>query len=276
MEESCYYEPTTINITVAVFLIVGTIISYIPQYVAIIKARSSEGINFLMLAMALSSGFLTAINSGILKWQSVVCCLGLNSAECIKNNLATEQLLSALLCSLVLYALFVVYYDIRPTLSETREVRAKKKRISIITFFGVLVGSIIISAVCGTLYYDVHLRGTILANVAQGLGIASSILITLQWAPQIWTTYKLKDPGSLSIVMLLLQMPGALLVMFFQSILNSADVTTWAPYAFLFIEELILVVMCLYYTIRKKRNPHTSEQRRLLDEVETVSISETP
>jgi len=271
--KQCYFEPSVVNIVVAVFLILGTMCSYIPQYIAIVKAKSSDGINFIMLAIAVTSGFLTAINSGILKWEYVVCCLDLSSSQCIKNNLATEQLISALLCSLVLYILFVVYFRTQPYYHETLESRIRGKRVSIIVFITAIVLSIILAIVCGVLYYDVHLRGTILASIAQALGIISSILMIVQWAPQIYTTYKMRSPGNLSVLMLLLQMPGALLVMFFQAILNSADVTTWAPYAFLFVEQLILVVMCSIFNIQEKRNNNqqSSEKQRLLVEVETVS-----
>jgi len=225
-----------------------------------------------MLAIAVTSGFLTAINSGILKWQAVVCCLDLSSSQCLKNNLATEQLISALICSLILYVLFVVYYRVQPYYHETLESRVKGKWVSIIVFIAIVIVSIILAIICGVLYYDVHLRGTVLAKIAQALGIVSSILMIVQWAPQIYTTYKMRSPGNLSVLMLLLQMPGALLVMFFQAILNSADVTTWAPYAFLFVEQLILVVMCSIFNIQKQRmkDHQNSEKQRLLVEVETA------
>jgi len=270
-DPDCYFEPSTENIIIAVFLMVGTAVSYVPQYVAIVRAKSSDGINFLMLALALSSGFLTAINSGILKWTHIVCCLDLYSVQCLKNNLATEQLVASLLCNIGLYILYIVYFDIHPTQMETREAKIKKKKLSILTLMITLIGSIVISTICGILFYDIHLRATILVKVAQTLGYTSSILIAIQWTPQIWTTFKLKDPGSLSILMLLLQMPGALLVMYFQAILNAADASTWVPYAFLFLEELLLVIMCLYYIVRNRRlNKQNSEERRLLEEVETA------
>jgi len=273
--KDCYFEPSVINIVVALFLIVGTMMSYIPQYLAIIRAKSSEGISFMMLAIAVESGFLTAINSGILKWENVVCCLDLSSMECLKNNLATEQLMGALVCSLVLYALVIVYYRTEPTPFQSRDARVKMKVLSMAIFAIVIVSSIILSIICGILYYDIKLRGTILSTIAKALGTTSSILMILQWAPQIFTTYRARDPGNLSVLMLLLQMPGALLVMFFQAVLNSADITTWAPYAFLFLEQLILVVMCSIFSIQKRRNgdqsQQNSEKRRLLVEVDTVS-----
>jgi len=106
-----------------------------------------------------------------------------------------------------------------------------------------------------------------MAGYAQFLGLASAILIVLQWAPQIYTTWKLKSQGSLSIMMLLLQIPGALLVIFFQGVVNKADPTTWAPYVFGCIEQIILVAMCAaFYFRNRNRTPSTiaSETESLL------------
>jgi len=138
----------------------------------------------------------------------------------------------------------------------------------------VFLGSAILSVICGILYYDVHLRGSILATIAQILGTISSILMIFQWAPQIYTTWKKKSAGALSLLMLLLQMPGALLVMFFQAVLNAADITTWAPYAFLFVEQLILVILISIYRMRERTlGGSEKEARRLLDdEVDSVSV----
>jgi hypothetical protein len=37
------------------------------------------------------------------------------------------------------------------------------------------------------------------------LGYCSAICMVLQWAPQIYMTYRMKGPGSLSVLMIILQ-----------------------------------------------------------------------
>eukprot|EP01118_Nematostelium_gracile_P005978 TRINITY_DN190_c0_g1_i1.p1 TRINITY_DN190_c0_g1~~TRINITY_DN190_c0_g1_i1.p1 ORF type:complete len:262 (-),score=33.33 TRINITY_DN190_c0_g1_i1:47-832(-) len=241
--EQCYFEPTAMNISVALVLMLGTIISYVPQYVAIVKAKSSEGLSFLMMAIGLTGGFLIAVNSGILKWSYAVCCLDLNTLGCLKNNLASEQLLASLGCVLVLYILYIKYHPLETTSKVTREQRKKQRRTAIILLIVVAILSVIVSAICGILYYNIQLRNGTVKTIGKALGIAAAICMVVQWTPQIYTTFINKSQGNLSIIMLLLQMPGALMVMFFQAILNGADVSTWLPYAFLFIEQLILVIM---------------------------------
>jgi cystinosin len=269
--EQCYFEPTAMNISVALVLMLGTIISYVPQYVAIIKAKSSEGLSFLMMAIGLTGGFLIAVNSGVLKWSYAICCLDLNTLGCLKNNLATEQLLASLGCVLVLYILYIKYHPMEPTAKISYEKRKKQKKISIIVLIVVAVLSVIISVICGILYYNIELRNGTVKTIGQVLGVAAAISMVIQWTPQIYTTFVNKSQGNLSILMLLLQMPGALLVMFFQAILNKSDISTWLPYAFLFVEQFILVTLCVYFNFQeKKRKSKNNEKQRLLGEIESV------
>lgn len=47
------------------------------------------------------------------------------------------------------------------------------------------------------------------------IGIIAGVTMGSFWMPQIWTTFKLKDAGSLSLIMLLLTTPGAYLTVYF-------------------------------------------------------------
>jgi len=270
----CYEEPTVLNIFVGVFLITGITISYIPQYVAIIRARSSDGINFGMLALSLLSAFLSGINAGVLNWPEVVCCLDLTTPQCFKNNLSTEQIFSGLICTTILYTLFLVYFKTEETKDETHETRQRRKNLAMGTYVGVIVLSIGLSITAGVLYYNVHLRGSILQVIAKVLGLVSAVLIVVQWTPQIYTTYKMKSPGSLSVLMLILQIPGSLLVMFFQAF-NHKDITIWLPYVFQFLQQSILVVMCVIFAVQDRMKKKKLEEDPY-DEEQTLLATATP
>ncbi len=64
--------------------------------------------------------------------------------------------------------------------------------------------------------------------------------------------------------MLIIQAPGAILVIYFQAILNKEDFTTWSPYVVTLIEQVILIVQCLYY---KRLNKQEKDRTRLLDDL---------
>lgn len=64
----------------------------------------------------------------------------------------------------------------------------------------ILVASIVIAAT-----QPGHLQAW-----ANGLGIMSAVLASIQYFPQIWTTFRLRKVGSLSIPMMCIQTPGSL------------------------------------------------------------------
>jgi len=73
--------------------------------------------------------------------------------------------------------------------------------------------------------------------------------------------------------MLMIQIPGALLVIIFQGLLNHADITTWGPYLISGIQQMILVVMCIIFRQKTKEPP--SEVERLLTVNESSPSSDT-
>jgi len=237
----------------ACFLIVGTIVSYIPQYFAIFKVKSSEGLSVFMIAISMLSGFLICINSGILKWSNVICCRDLSFGSCLNNNLATEQLLSGLVCIIVLYLLFLLFYRTEPTNTTSRHERMKGKQRSLIIFIVIIIVGLSLSILGGILYYQLQFSSKFLQAYAQTVGIASGACMVVQYTPQIYTTIKLQSAGSLSIAMLAMQMPGALLVVVFQGFLNEASWTTWVPYVFQAIQQLILIIICTIYWNKERK-----------------------
>jgi len=261
--ESCYSEPSILNIVVGIFLIIGTIASYIPQYIVIVSRKSSDGLSFIMIGIALTSSFFTAINAGILNWSNVVCCVdeNLTFGRCLKNNLATEQLLIAVICTFTLYVFFLIYFHTEPTSTQSRRQRVRMKRIATVLFCTILFVSTGLAILAALLYYDAGVDSHRIASFAKALGIISAIMILVQWAPQIFTTWRMQTAGSLSISMLLLQVPGSLLVIFFQGILNKADITTWGPYVFGAIEQMILIVMLTFFWLREKRRTRRRNRR---------------
>jgi len=202
-----------------------------------------------------------------LKWNLVTCCDDLTPMQCVLNNLATEQLLISVLCIFILYILAVIFY---PEKSEDKyskpsrfAILQTKKAAWIIFFLAQFLG-ILMSVIAGVLYYNFKFSGTTLQRYANSLGGISSIGMILQWAPQIFTTIKSKSAGNLSLIMLCIQMPGALLVVFFQGFLNHASYTTWGPYIFSALEMAFLIILILIYWLRDKHGKSKNELEPLL------------
>jgi len=265
----CQYEaPSALNISLGVFLIVRISISYIPQFVSIIRRGTSEGLSFPTIALAFLSGLLTLINTGILNWNpKVLCCMTHPLSECLAVNLSLIQLMIGPTSIFILYILFLRYFTFAPNEAQTRYERAREFRFATIIFAVVFVSAITLATVAGILYYDFGISSEVMVKYAQTCGGISSVVILFQWMPQIWTVFKLKSPGSLSVPMLALQAPGAILVIYFLAVLNKADFTTWAPYVVTFIEQVILIALCAFYHIQEKR---AMEKSKVLNDIVTT------
>eukprot|EP01114_Cavostelium_apophysatum_P005647 TRINITY_DN1682_c0_g1_i1.p1 TRINITY_DN1682_c0_g1~~TRINITY_DN1682_c0_g1_i1.p1 ORF type:complete len:290 (-),score=19.51 TRINITY_DN1682_c0_g1_i1:14-883(-) len=256
-EPDCFKKPNTLGLVTAFIIMFGTIISYLPQYRIMIKNRSSEGVNTVTCGISLFSAYLVATNSGVLKWPLVTCCQELTTGECLLNNLATEQLIISVITVFLLYLLAMLYHpsitlvDYHTGSKLTRIV--KSRRFNWALFAATNAIGILFSVVAGVLYYNLNQSSDTLARYAETLGWLSSIGMVLQWLPQIYTTWKNKSPGNLSVIMLLIQLPGALLVVYFQGIQMKAHYTTWFPYIFSAVQMLILIILIIAFQIRSKR-----------------------
>eukprot|EP00003_Mantamonas_plastica_P022864 TRINITY_DN3963_c0_g1_i16.p1 TRINITY_DN3963_c0_g1~~TRINITY_DN3963_c0_g1_i16.p1 ORF type:complete len:188 (-),score=52.57 TRINITY_DN3963_c0_g1_i16:19-582(-) len=82
---------------------------------------------------------------------------------------------------------------------------------------------------------------------AHWLGIFGSVLTAVTFAPQIWTTFKLKSAGALSMLMLVVQVFGSILFLYFNAYINKEDYTTWLPNLVTMIVMAFLLGMCVKY-----------------------------
>jgi len=78
-------------------------------------------------------------------------------------------------------------------------------------------------------------------------GIVSSFMIVVVWIPQLYTTFKAKRPGSLSIMMLALTAPGGYLAIIFVAVIYSNGIWVWIPTVFSAAFQTVLLFMCIYY-----------------------------
>jgi hypothetical protein len=70
----CQYEGNSAQLYLSLFIIFGTIASYLPQHVQIVLLNSSEGINHFFLLLGTVSAYCNVINIIILQWDLVLCC----------------------------------------------------------------------------------------------------------------------------------------------------------------------------------------------------------
>ncbi|KAG8956929.1 hypothetical protein FRC03_010697 [Tulasnella sp. 419] len=85
------------------------------------------------------------------------------------------------------------------------------------------------------------------------LGLVSTSLAFIQYAPQLRHTYRSKLVGAISIPAMAIQSPGAVLMVYTIAIKPGTNWTSWMVYAAAGILQGSLLIMCLFWKARQKR-----------------------
>jgi PQ loop repeat len=103
-------------------------------------------------------------------------------------------------------------------------------------------------------FYFVYAAPTHLQGWANFLGIFSTVLSSIQYFPQIYTTYQLKRVGSLSIPMMCIQTPGSFVwAASLATRLGPSGWSAWGVYCVTGCLQGTLLVMGSYFEIMNKR-----------------------
>lgn len=196
-------------------------------------------------------------------------------------------------------------YKLRLTCLPSRSFAWSISILSAKIIFGNFVVSTIITTILLVFVHDTVDHHSIWTLIWAGfLGVASVILIMIQYIPQIIETYLRKvwrlkranrgairsndlslmtdtpittflppsphfqSVGALSTSMMVMQTPGAILMTISLALSPGANWSTWVPYAVAAFFQLVLLGMCLYYRFHTKRlglsSFHTAETTPLL------------
>ena len=92
------------------------------------------------------------------------------------------------------------------------------------------------------------------------LGSAAGLLSTIQYLPQIWYTYQLGDIKSLSVVTMLIQVPGSFLWAFslWQRV-GTEGWSSWAVYLISGVLQGVLLSMAVSYWVANRGNTNKDE-----------------
>ena len=119
-------------------------------------------------------------------------------------------------------------------------------------------------------FYFVYARPQHAQSWANFLGIFSTVLASIQYFPQIYTTYTLKRVGSLSIPMMCIQTPGSFVwAGSLAARLGPEGWSAWGVYLVTGCLQGTLLVMGSYFEIAHKKK----EQKELLARMEHSNAS---
>lgn len=232
MAQSCdgYLRTSVFNTCVAGVFALGIFASYIPQQVVIIRRKTIEGI---------SPYFLLLMNTGSALSFANILILSNGAFDCCKNQLTPFYCLSSLMGFFQIGAA-----SLAPLLTLLLAVKFNGGNKQILWVANTVL------LIDATLLLLAILNGS--RELATLLGMGALMAGLVQYLPQIWTTYCLKHTGSLSLLTMLIQVPGGYLWCLSLATRHDSHWSTWISLFMSATLNLILFLMGIYYNSRDK------------------------
>ncbi|KAG0640981.1 hypothetical protein HOY80DRAFT_883934 [Tuber brumale] len=258
-------DPSNLNLFFSLFILAGILISYLPQHHRIISRGTSEGISPVFLLLGVTSGTCAFANILILSRGVLACCgKGIGGFNCFAASLGVVQVGTQWSCFGVILLLFLIYppRDVIPAPTTSRF--AIPKTQTALTVAILCVVHLVIVAVL-TFYfsllsppasYPAHSDTSVspqLTAWANFLGIQSTVLASLQYLPQLYTTWTLKHVGSLSIPMMCIQTPGSFIWAISLASREGTKWSSWITFVVTGVLQGVLLVMCIIWELKDRR-----------------------
>ncbi|KZF19326.1 PQ loop repeat protein [Xylona heveae TC161] len=244
-------SPSYVNLTLSILILLGILISYLPQHYRIIARRSSEGISPFFVLLGTTSGTCGFANILVLPASraDLACCKEVSGFACFAGLLGIAQVGVQWLCFTIILLLFLLFFPrtspLRPISSDPALRTALG--VVVICFIHILVTFFIST-------FILYLHPSLLQTWANVLGICSTLLASIQYIPQLWMTWHLKHVGSLSIPMMCIQTPGSFVwAGSLAARLGAQGWSTWVVYFVTGALQGCLLVMAIIFEIRDRR-----------------------
>jgi len=298
----------SLQLSLALILTIGLLISYIPQQYNLLRQKSTTGISGVWLLCSGVASTCTVFNVALL---SNFNCHG-DWSTCLVSLLALIQVSLQWLMVYIIIVLWLVYHPrIREAIPRTREANPRTQeatprtreaiprtqeaiprtqeaiprtqeashvdeRTPLIapptprtptTFTTTPLVRVIPPTLTLVLLLNLALTLALTLShtpttpFANTLGIVSSVLATIQFIPQIYTTYHLKHVGALSIPMMLIQCPGSFLFAFSLYMQDGVNLSSYLSYLCSGSLQFVLLVLAIYYSLAESdpANSNTAE-----------------
>ncbi|RMZ91886.1 hypothetical protein DV736_g848, partial [Chaetothyriales sp. CBS 134916] len=254
------------NFAISLLLFIGILVSYLPQHIRIIILRSSFGISPYFVLLGVTSGTCAFANILVLPTSraDMACCHEISGFACFAGLLGVAQVGMQWSCFGVILLLYLIFFP-RSDTSTKAPHHADPAHPSFRT--AVVVAIIcVLHAVLVTILscYFVLAHASGLQTWANVLGISATVLASIQYFPQIYTTYVLKRVGSLSIPMMCLQTPGSFVWAASLAVrLGPEGWSAWGVYCVTGCLQGTLLVMGIYYEVTNRRREKRDLQERM-------------
>ncbi|TDZ22917.1 Uncharacterized protein Cob_v004301 [Colletotrichum orbiculare MAFF 240422] len=262
--------PGFLNLIISIIILVGLLVSYLPQHHRIFSRRTSEGISpwFVLLGTTSATAGFANILTVPPSRRDIQCCSEVGTFECVAGLLGIAQLGVQWISFALILVLFLVFFRYSEANVPEEEIvdDPPSKSTAIMVGAVCLLHGLLVVILTGVFAIALPRQLDIWANF---LGVMAGALAAVQYVPQIWTTYHIKHVGSLSIPMMCIQTPGGFL--FAGSLfarLGWEGWSTWGVFVLTALMQGILLFMAIFYEFQEHHgepqspSAYTDEPRR--------------
>ncbi|KAH8809052.1 hypothetical protein F5884DRAFT_794317 [Xylogone sp. PMI_703] len=243
-----------LNLAISVVILLGILVSYLPQHHRIISRATSEGISpyFVLLGTTSSTSAFANILVQPASRADVACCKTVSAFECAAGLLGIAQVGVQWFCFWVILLLFLIFFPREPALPYNTDVKQHTWRTAVSVAITCVIHLLIVLVVSSVLVLGHPDRLGLWANI---LGVMGSILAGTQYLPQIWMTYHLRHVGSLSIPTMLIQAPGSFVwAGSLAARLGWEGWSTWSILLFTGMLQVCLLSMGIYFEVKARQS----------------------
>ncbi|KAK5987975.1 hypothetical protein PT974_12111 [Cladobotryum mycophilum] len=251
--------PSYMELVVSIIILIGLLISYLPQHYRIISRGTAEGISpyFVLLGTTSATAGFANILTVSPSRKAIGCCKELETFECVAGLLGVAQLGTQWLCFTAILVLFLIFFRYQQANVSQEELGGESPKWQMAATVGLLclLHGLLVIFLTGVFAIAIPNQLNFWANF---LGVMAAALAAVQYIPQIYMTYRLKHVGSLSIPMMCIQTPGGLL--FAASLfarLGMEGWSTWAIYLLTAAMQGTVLFLGIYFEITRRSDGYS-------------------
>ncbi|KAL4979268.1 hypothetical protein BDW66DRAFT_157474 [Aspergillus desertorum] len=255
-------SPGVLNFVLSILIVLGILVSYLPQLIRIAALRSSFGISPYFVLLGTTSGTFALANmvSQRQTLQDAACCKVVSELSCFAGLLGLLQVATQLLSFFAILALFVVFFPRESSPNSVARKEGPTHWTALTVAFICVVHAVIMLIVTLAIGFRKH---PALQSWSDFCGITAAILASIQYFPQIYTTLRLGCVGSLSIPMMCIQTPGALV--WAGSLAARLGSKGWSTWGILIVTACLqgtLLVLCVFFEYLGPNKGHSHDYNK--------------
>jgi len=216
-----------------------------------LKRGSNEGLNILTVVLGTISVFCSVANGVNQYWDDFLCCSEIEWYRCSEILLAWIQLVTWFALWHVVYiTCLVTWPQVSGEAAKIEQHKQKRLHWGLFFLYMCLVCACAGVVLCWNWYYPA--RTTTYQAMDNAIGVIAAVTMAAYLAPQVYTTWNLKDQGSLSMVTVILSVVGSTITTYFL-IRYDAGPLIYVPGLVAAWFFVVLFIMCAYFALKQKK-----------------------